>query len=458
MENNWYKPRQDAAEDWYSAVLAEEAANPPPAPPKKRRSLKWPLIFLTLALLLGASLYALGSKKPAAAPATPSPAPETDPGFGFSWSFGGEEDGENDKESAVPDFGGSFYDFFDNYYTAYEQAEECTIPRVAARSDLDIKLERDHGEVLSLQELYAACNPFIVAISAYTGESGSSYSYGTGVLFSADGYIVTNSHIIEGTSRATVTLWDDREFEASLVGNDARSDVAVLKIEGRDLPHCSFAVSDSLAVGDEVIAIGNPLGAAFRSTMTNGIITGIDRDISYNGTTLTLIQTNAALNEGNSGGALINRYGQVIGITNMKMSSSYGGVSIEGVGFAIPSATVKSMADSILRNGKVLGRPALGITVGAIPDEAAEAYSLPEGLYVSEVNPGSDCARQGLQKGDIITHVDGESVTLTTDVTERIAGMAVGDTLQLRIYRSDEKGGGATLEMTVKLVDVSEVY
>ncbi len=462
MEDNWYKTNDAHTADWYSAVQAEEAAHfaqVAEPPKKKRRSFKWPLIILTLSLMLGATGYAITHKSKDTAAAQPTEAPKTDPGFSYSWGYGGSEDGEDDdSEGNLPGFSGNFEDFFKNYYTAFETAEECTIPRAEGRQGLTIRLETDHGEKLTLQEIYQQCNPFIVAISAYQSETGSSYSYGTGVLFTSDGYIVTNSHIVEGTCRATVTLWDDSEYEAALVGNDARSDIAVLKIEGKGLPCCSFAVSDNLQVGDNVIAIGNPLGATFRSTMTNGIITGIDRDISYNGTTLTLIQTNAALNEGNSGGALINEYGQVIGITNMKMSNRYSGVTIEGVGFAIPSATVKSMADSIIQNGKVMGRPALGITVGVIPEEASAQYNLPGGLYVSSVNPKSDCAAQGLREGDIITHVNGKEALVTTDVTDVIATLQVGDTLEFTVFRSDKNGGGETFEMTVKLVDTSEVY
>lgn len=464
MEENWYKTSDTRTADWYSAVKAEEAAHPAP-PAKKRRSFKWPLIILTLALLLGATGYALthegmptlgaiwGAPKETETPGE-TEAPGQDSGFSYSWSFGGNEDGESD----LPNFPGNFEDFFKNYYTAFETAEECTIPRMEARKDLSIALEKTHGEELSLQELYRRCNPFIVAISAYADEKSGSYAYGTGVLFTDDGYIITNSHIIEGSCKATVILWDDSEYEARLIGNDSRSDIAVMKIDGKDLPCCSFAASDGLLVGDECVAIGNPLGSTFRSTMTNGIITGIDRDINYNGATLTLIQTNAALNEGNSGGALLNRYGQVIGITNMKMSNRYSGVTIEGVGFAIPSATVKTMADSIIQNGKVMGRPALGITVGAIPESAAEEYALPGGLYVSDVNANSDCAVQGLQVGDVITHVNGKAVSVTSDVVNLIATMQVGDTLQFTVFRADHKGGGETMEMTVKLIDTSEVY
>lgn len=457
MEDNWYKTSETKTAEWYSAAQAEQNARQQPQQPiKKRRSFKWPLILLTLCILLGGTLYAMSQKG-----RTPeSEEPAKDSGFSYSWGFGnlpGSEDGQDAKdESTLPD---DFAEFFRNYYSSFETPDACSIPRVEARKDLHIELQTEHGEELSLQEIYQQCNPFIVAVSAYEKPNSTSYSYGTGVLFSSDGYIITNSHIVEGSSRALVSLWDDSEYEARLVGNDPRSDIAVLKIEGRNLPCCTFADSDKLQVGDEVLAIGNPLDSTFRSTMTNGIITGIDRDMNYNGATMTLIQTNAALNEGNSGGALINRYGQVIGITNMKMSNKYGKVTIEGVGFAIPSATVRNVADSILRDGEVRGRPALGITVGAVSDAIAAQYSLPTGLYISEVKPGSDCAAKGLQVGDIVTHVNGKAAAVTTDVTGVIAQMQVGDTLTLTVFRPDPKGeSGESFDVKVKLVDVNDVY
>ena len=201
--------------------------------------------------------------------------------------------------------------------------------------------------------------------SPATSDGQSGYNWGTGVILSADGLILTNTHVIEGCDSAKVTLFDDREFEAKLIGADTISDIAVLKIEAAGLPAAEFGESGSLVVGDPVAAIGNPLGETFRSTLTDGIISAIERGISYKGRTMTLLQTNTALNEGNSGGALFNMYGQVVGITNMKMMSSYS--SIEGIGFAIPSATVREVVNSIVRFGEVRGRPSIGITVGAIP-------------------------------------------------------------------------------------------
>ncbi len=464
MENNWYTTHESVTNDsWYaqnSSGPAYGGAPQPQKPKKKHRGLKITMITLAVLVLIVASCLIFRDRRLSDGKSS---------AFSFSWNMPDQGDSSdsgnggfrfstpdgNDDSTDNGDYSDNYSDYFDNYFGTYEAADPCTIPTTDASAGLSITLTKPQGEELTLQEIYAKCSPSIVAISAYTDEtSDDSYSWGTGIVLSSDGYIVTNAHVIEGTCRAKITLQDNSEYEAQLVGYDSRSDIAVLKIDAAGLTPAEFGVSDSLAVGDDVVAIGNPLGDSFRCTMTNGIVSGIDRDISYNGTTLTLIQTNAALNEGNSGGALINMYGQVIGITNMKMSNTYAGsVTIEGVGFAIPSATVKSMADSLLANGEVTGRPALGITVGAIPESAAEHYSLPDGLYVSAVSDGSDCAKQGIQRGDVITAVNGAAVTTTQDVTSLIADMSVGDTLTLTVYRD-----GKTFDVTVALVDVNDVY
>jgi len=432
MENNWYSP--------YT-----EPQPAPPAPKKKRQGLKYTMLALSLLVLIAASCFIFREEQRAEEDRT-----------GFSFHFGTDEDDDYQFSFDDPDgFTDDFKDYFENYYVGYEEAEECSIPRFSAPAGTELLLTEAGEEELSLQDIYAHCAPSIVGISAYPdAESDDRYSWGSGVIFSEDGYILTNSHVVEGTCRAKITLHDDREFWAELVGNDHRSDIAVLKIDAEGLTAAEFARSDSLRVGDEVAAIGNPLGEEFRSSLTNGIVSGIDRDISYNGTTLTLIQTNAAINEGNSGGALVNMHGQVIGIINMKMTSTYvGSVSIEGLGFAIPSLTAKRMADGLLKDGRVLGRPALGLTVGAVPANAAEHYTLPDGLYVSAVSEGSDCAAQGIQVGDVVTHVNGKAAESTEDVTGLIADMQVGDTLTLSIFREGER-----FDVTVKLVDVTDVY
>ena len=186
-------------------------------------------------------------------------------------------------------------------------------------------------------------------------------------------------------------------------------------------------------------------------TLTNGIISAISRDINYKSRTMTLIQTNAALNEGNSGGPLFNMYGQVVGITNMKMMSSES--SIEGIGFAIPTSTVVTVVNAILKDGKVVGRPSIGITVGPIPDVAATRYELPSGLYIAGVSPGSDAEAKGLKTGDILLAVNGTPVTDTRQVLEIKEQFQVGDELSFTIWRD-----GETFEVRVALMDTNDIY
>ena len=283
--------------------------------------------------------------------------------------------------------------------------------------------------------------------------SDTSYYWGTGIVISEDGYIATNAHIIEGAYSATVTLWDDREFEAKLVGMDGVSDLAVLKIEAEGLSPAEFC-SDQVSVGDAVAAIGNPLGAELRGTLTDGIISAISRDISYNNHSMTLLQTNAAINDGNSGGPLINMHGQVVGITNMKMKAANSSATgIEGIGFAIPVSTIKAVVDELISEGVVTGRPAVGITVGQIPDSAASYFEIPEGLYVSAVTPGSDAEAKGIQVGDIVTQINGIGVRQTSDVSAIISEYEVGDIMTFTIFRD-----GETLYVDVELVDTSDIY
>ena len=204
-------------------------------------------------------------------------------------------------------------------------------------------------------------------------------------------------------------------------------------------------------MGDRVAAIGNPLGEDFRSTLTDGIVSAIERGVQYNGHSMTLLQTNTALNEGNSGGALFNMYGQVVGVTNMKMMSSYS--SIEGIGFAIPSATVCSVVNSLVQFGEVRGRPSIGITVGAIPDNAKEQYGLPDGLYVTAVTEGSDAEAKGILPGDVIMEVEHTPVTTTTEINEIKNKLRVGDSMSFTVWRD-----GEVLEFDVTLMDTNDVY
>ena len=341
-------------------------------------------------------------------------------------------------------------DYLDNYYQVTESKDaEIKLPRAELVPDFKVAISSDRGKELSLQELYDQCSKSIVAIKGYQ-DGVDGYYWGSGIILSKDGLILTNTHVIENCDTASVTLFDNSSYDAALVGADSTSDIAVLKIDVSGLTPASFGDSAELAIGDKVAAIGNPLGETFRMTLTDGIISAIDRGISYNGHSMTLLQTNAAINEGNSGGALFNMYGQVIGVTNMKMMSSYS--SIEGIGFAIPSSTIAAVADSLMQYGEVRGRTAIGITVGAIPENVTSHYDLPTGLYVSAVEEKSDAAAKGIQQGDIITAVNGNPASATSDILTVKNTLSVGDTITFTIWRD-----GETFDVDVTLVDENDL-
>ena len=341
-------------------------------------------------------------------------------------------------------------DYLDNYYQVTESKDaEIKLPRAELVPDFKVAISSDRGKELSLQELYDQCSKSIVAIKGYQ-DGVDGYYWGSGIILSEDGLILTNTHVIENCDTASVTLFDNSSYDAALVGADSTSDIAVLRIEATGLTPASFGDSAELAIGDQVAAIGNPLGETFRMTLTDGIISAIDRGISYNGHSMTLLQTNTAINEGNSGGALFNMYGQVIGVTNMKMMSSYS--SIEGIGFAIPSSTIAAVADSLMQYGEVRGRTAIGITVGAIPENVTSHYDLPTGLYVSAVEEKSDAAAKGIQQGDIITAVNGNPASATSDILTVKNTLSVGDTIAFTIWRD-----GETFDVDVTLVDENDL-
>ena len=298
---------------------------------------------------------------------------------------------------------------------------------------------------LSLQKIYSRNIDSVVSITS-TGQGTT--ATGTGVILTEDGYIVTNCHVVENGISIMAQLTDGRTLPAMLVGADSVSDLAVLHIDTTGLTPAQFGDSDSLRVGDTVVAIGDPLGVKFRGTYTDGIISGIGRDMDMDGRTMTLIQTNAALNSGNSGGPLINMYGQVIGITNMKALST----GVEGIGFAIPTAVIRPIVNALLADGRVSGRVSIGITVGAVSSAASEYYDLPDGLYISAVAEGSDAEKQGIQSGDMLLAVNGQAVTTTYDVSAAKDGLKVGDTVTLTIYRD-----GKTFDVDVKLVDTNDI-
>ena len=267
---------------------------------------------------------------------------------------------------------------------------------------------------------------------------------GSGVIVTADGYIVTNNHVIEDSSRITVTLRDGTQYDATLVGTDEKTDLAVLKIDASGLQPAVFGSSSDLKVGEQAIVIGNPLGQ-LGGSVTSGIISALDREITVDGHTMALLQTDAAVNPGNSGGGLFNANGELVGIINAKSS----GDNVEGLGFAIPSDTVKEVVDAIIQNGYVPGRVSLGLSVVDITDaQTAMMYRVDTlGVYILSVNEGSNAEKAGLQAGDRITAIGDKEVSSTSDITTALDEYSVGDQVQITIVRDGRTGTAAiTLE------------
>lgn len=319
-----------------------------------------------------------------------------------------------------------------------------TYPREKTTVDLQQTPDGDSREgEMSLQEIYETNIPAVVSISAATG-SGS--STGTGVVLSANGYLVTNYHVIRQALAINVTLTDERELRATLVGEDPVSDLAVLRVDAEDLTPAQFGDSDGVRVGDSVVAIGDPLGVELRGTMTDGIVSAISRDVQVDGRVMNLIQTNAALNSGNSGGPLINRFGQVIGINTMKIGTFADSSGVEGLGFAIPSASVKEIVNQLLSQGYVSGRPWLGIEVESFSTFYQRFYRVPKGVYVTDVQAGSPAEAADLRIGDIILAADGSAVTDMDALNTQLYTHAPGDSMTFSVYRNGRQG-----EVTVTL-------
>ena len=288
--------------------------------------------------------------------------------------------------------------------TEAPQPAETTVERAPTGDGTTLTISPlPEGEAHSLQEIYQENIASIVSIRGYLD---SGMNLGTGVIMTADGYIITNAHVIEGCSRLEVVLQDERVFDALLVGEDVPSDLAVLKIDCDGLSPAEFGDSSLLEVGDTVLAIGNPLGEELRGTMTDGIISAINRDVNVDGYTMSLLQTTAALNSGNSGGALINDHGQVVGITNLKMEGYDS--TVEGLGFAIPTTTVKDgggRSSSPTAGGT--GRPTIGITVHTVTAATAAGFDGPQGVAGGDRAGGLRRPAAGVLPGDIIVEANG---------------------------------------------------
>lgn len=292
-------------------------------------------------------------------------------------------------------------------------------------------------------------------ISSIFGGSSKGEATGSGIIISDDGYILTNNHVVASESSSyyaiqeatgiTVNLYNDETaYEATVVGTDAYTDLAVLKIEKTGLTPAALGDSDSVKVGEFVMAIGNPLGMDY--SVTAGIVSAVNREVESDGSVYYAIQTDAAINEGNSGGALVNSNGEVIGINTLKLA----GTGIEGVGFAIPISSTTSIVDQLIEF-QTVKRPYIGISGSSVSTTVSERYNVPEGIYVEEVEKDSPAEKSGLQKADIITKIEGNEVKSVNELNKIKYTYKIGDTIKLTIVRNNEE-----MEISITLVEEPE--
>ena len=343
---------------------------------------------------------------------------------------GGTADDDHDASSIV--------DIFDK--------DIPTIDRVEGDPELRFFCTAAEGEALTAQEVYAAVNPSVVMVAVAIDEEKA--SIGTGVILTEDGYVVTNAHVIAGGLSAWVALDTGEVLDAELVGFDSNEDLALLKlVDGQGLPAARLGDSDACVVGDQVYAIGNPLGVELRGTLTNGLISAIDRQVTMEGRVMTMLQTTAALNNGNSGGPLINDRGQVIGINTMKMSGGKTATAtVEGLGFAVPTRRVVAVINDIMATGAFHGIPSLGIYVGQ-EMQADGAYQ----LVIYDVTEDYGAAEAGLLPGDVILAADGTEVHETWELLDLRGRHIVGESMVLTVQR-----GGDVFDADVTLYAAAE--
>ena len=308
----------------------------------------------------------------------------------------------------------------------------------------------DTSKVMTPAEVYATNVNSTVGITTsittnFWGYQTTSAASGSGFIISKDGYILTNHHVIEDSSSITVSFYDGTSKEATLIGYDASNDIAVLKVEATNLVPVVLGDSNNLNVGDTVVAIGNPLGELTFS-LTAGTISALEREVTISsGTTMRLMQTDCAINSGNSGGALFNLYGEVIGITNAKYSgNSSSGASIDNIAFAIPLNSVRGIVESLIEKGYI-SKPYIGVSIQDVSEES-QGYGLPQGASVKSIEAGSPAETAGLQVNDIVTKIDDTEITGSSDLKNYISQCDIGQVLTLSVYRQ-----GQTLELQLTI-------
>ncbi len=397
---SWYVPHRIEGQEVVEMYVRPEAYPHRARPlPVKKRSRKGLWIFLAVLLVL---LIAVG--------------------VGVAMTFTHNEDGGGQDGSDAS----SIVDIFAEH--------EITIPRAETAPAVQLTLQ-DRAEVLSPQEIYTSVADATVMVLAGHGEATS---VGTGVIFTPDGYVITNAHVIAGADSAGVVLMETYMCEAELVGYDVDADLAVLKIvDAQDFPAATFGNSDDCRVGDTVYAIGNPLGIELQSTFTDGMISAINRSVALDGRQVNTLQTTAALNSGNSGGPLINDCGQVIGINTLKMSTTYIAeiaATIEGLGFALPSTDVAFVVNDILATGAYRGAPSFGMMVA---DYYIDDSEMTEVTVVS-VEENGGAAEAGMEPGDVLLAVDGQTVHTVKELQTIRRTHALEDVVTVTIRRGEE--------------------
>ncbi|MBE6940418.1 MAG: PDZ domain-containing protein [Ruminococcaceae bacterium] len=310
--------------------------------------------------------------------------------------------------------------------------ENTTIPLYSGTAMPRMTCVNPTGAELTARQVYEKVNPSVVTVVAQVGDTGS---IGTGVIMTADGFIITNAHVIVGGESCWVALSNGKTYDAQLVGYDSQQDLAVLKaVDAENLPAAEFGNSDLARVGDPVYAIGSPLGLELRNTLTDGIISATGRLVEVDGKEMSVIQTNAALNSGNSGGPLINACGQVIGINTLKMSTTEQmEATVEGLGFAIPTGEACFVVNDLIERGEFIGAPTLGISVLTVTREDGSTY-----VVVYEVDEGYGAQAAGLQEGDVILQAGGVEIFTTEDLLAVRRNYRVDETLEMTIQRQGE--------------------
>ena len=345
------------------------------------------------------------------------------------------------------------------YLVSNSSSSNTTEVNVSNRKPTEIQLKTVDGKnPMTDAELYAANVNSVVSINItatsdpnFFGQTTQTAGAGSGFILTPDGYIVTNYHVVGDADTVKVTLYNGDSYDAQYIGGDEDYDIAVIKIEATDLPNVTLGNSDSLNVGDHVLAVGNPLGELTFS-MSGGMVSSVNRTINVDGTPFNMIQTDTSINPGNSGGPLFNSYGEVIGIVSAKYSS-YSNTTVEGIGFAIPINDVVSLVKDIMTNGYVTNKAYMGITPQTMTAQMAQQYryDVTEGVFVCSVDPDSAADKAGLKLGDVITKMDDKTISSYEDLVAAKKSYSAGDTVTLTVYR-----GGETIEVPLTFDAVPE--